>query len=389
MSPAGAHLESIALEWVIELLGLPAGSGGGVVTGCTMANFSAIAAARYALLERRGWDVISKGLYGAPEIKVVVGGDEVHASVLKALSLVGFGRDRVHRVPVDAQGRIRPKLLPPLDDMTLVCIQAGNVNSGAFDPATEICSAAREAGAWVHVDGAFGLWAHVSPNYRYLTGGFEQADSWATDGHKWPNVGYDCGLALVRDPKYLWAAMNVSAAYFPGDEGREPFQYTPELPRRARGVELWAALRSLGKEGLADLIERTCRYAKRMAEDLQSGGYEILNEVAVNQVLVSFGSPEKTKAVIARIQEESVCWCGGTEWQGRAAMRISISIEPSTLLLLDRSHNPQYRMAVDVFQREVDEVSFWIDGYRMRVRHLKGAEQSKALSFALENCDRT
>jgi glutamate/tyrosine decarboxylase-like PLP-dependent enzyme len=324
MSPAGAQLESVALEWVIEVLGLPSGCGGGVVTGCTMANFSAITAARHALLERAGWDVVSKGLYGAPEIKVVVS-DEVHASVLKALSLVGFGRDRVHRVPVDGQGRMRSDALPPLDKMTLVCIQAGNVNTGAFDPAAEICREARQAGAWVHVDGAFGLWAHVSPSYQHLTHGFEQADSWATDGHKWPNVGYDCGIVLVREPKHLWAAMNVSAAYFPDDKGREPFQYTPELSRRARGVELWAALRSLGREGLADLIERTCRYARRMADDLQSVGYEILNEVVINQVLVSFGSPEKTKAVISRVQEESICWCGGTEWQGKAAMRISIS----------------------------------------------------------------
>jgi glutamate/tyrosine decarboxylase-like PLP-dependent enzyme len=324
MSPAGALLESVALEWVIEVLGLPSGCGGGVVTGCTMANFSAITAARYALLERAGWDVVSKGLYGAPEIKVVVS-EEVHASVLKALSLVGFGRDRVHRVPVDGQGRMRSDALPPLDKMTLVCIQAGNVNTGAFDPAAEICREARQAGAWVHVDGAFGLWAHVSPSYQHLTHGFEQADSWATDGHKWPNVGYDCGIVLVREPKHLWAAMNVSAAYFPGDKGREPFQYTPELSRRARGVELWAALRSLGRQGLTDLIERTCRYARRMADDLQSAGYEILNEVVINQVLVSFGSPETTKAVISRVQEESICWCGGTEWQGKAAMRISIS----------------------------------------------------------------
>ncbi len=324
MSPVGAQLESVALQWVIEALGLPSGCGGGVVTGCTMANFSAIAAARYALLERAGWDVVSKGLYGAPEIKVVVGA-EVHASVLKALSLVGFGRDRAQRVPVDGQGRMRSDALPPLDKMTLVCIQAGNVNTGAFDPASEICRQARQAGAWVHVDGAFGLWAHASPGHRHLTHGFEQADSWATDGHKWPNVGYDCGIVLVREPKHLWAAMNVSAAYFPDDQGREPFQYTPELSRRARGVELWAALRSLGRDGLADLIERTCRYGRRMADGLHSAGYEVLNEVVINQVLVSFGSSEMTKAVISRVQEESICWCGGTEWQGKTAMRISIS----------------------------------------------------------------
>ncbi|MGC2662199.1 MAG: aminotransferase class V-fold PLP-dependent enzyme [Bryobacteraceae bacterium] len=324
MSPATAQMESIALEWVIDCLGLPAGSQGGLVTGCTMANVSAIAAARCTLLERLGWDVVSKGLYGAPEIKVVVG-DEVHASVLKALSLIGFGRDRVVRVPVDGQGRMRSAALPTLNEATLLCIQAGNVNTGAFDPAEEICPIARDAGAWVHVDGAFGLWAHASPRYRHLVRGFERADSWATDAHKWPNVGYDSGLVIVKNPEHLWAAMNVTAAYFPQEACREPCQFTPEFSRRARGVELWAALRSLGRQGLADLIERTCRHAKRFAESLADAGYRILNDVVINQVLVSFGSAERTRAVIKQVQEGGTCWCGETTWQGNVAMRISVS----------------------------------------------------------------
>jgi aromatic-L-amino-acid decarboxylase len=220
---------------------------------------------------------------------------------------------------------MRPGELPPLDRQTLVCIQAGNVNTGAFDPASEICRKARDAGAWVHVDGAFGLWAAASPNYRHLTDGFELADSWATDAHKWPNVGYDCGIALTRHASALRAAMAVGAAYLaPGDQ-RERSHYTPEMSRRARGIELWAALRSLGRSGIAELIDRSCGYAQRFAEGLREAGYEILNDVALNQVLVSFGSAEVTRSVIERLQREGTCWCGGTEWQGRVAMRISIS----------------------------------------------------------------
>ena len=289
-----------------------------------MANFAGLAAARHALLARAGWDVERHGLFGAPALNVVVG-DEVHVSVLKALSLLGLGRDRVHRVPVDGQGRMRAEALPALNERTIVCIQAGNVNTGAFDPAPEIGRRALDAGSWVHVDGAFGLWAAVSPRYRHLTDGFDKADSWATDGHKWPNVGYDCGIAVVRDPRHLRSAMASSSAYFIPTDEREPSQFTPEMSRRARGVELWAALRSLGRSGLIDLIERTCGHAKRFAESLRQSGYDILNDVVINQVLVSFGPPALTRAVIERLQQDGTCWCGGTEWQGRTAMRISVS----------------------------------------------------------------
>jgi glutamate/tyrosine decarboxylase-like PLP-dependent enzyme len=324
MSPAAAALEDVALGWVRDVLGIPSECAGAVVTGATMANFTGLAAARHALLERSGWDVENDGLFGAPPLTVVVG-DEVHASLLKALGLLGLGRKRVIRVPADEQGRMRADCLPALDDRTIVCIQVGNVNSGAFDPAAEICRRAREAGAWVHVDGAFGLWAAASPRYRHLTEGFELADSWATDGHKWPNIGYDCGIAMVRNAAAMRAAMSVSAAYFTPGELREPSNYTPEMSRRARGVELWATLGSLGRRGLAELIERTCRHARRFAEGLRAGGHEILNEVVINQVLVSFGDPAATRAVIAKVQSEGTCWCGGTEWHGRPAMRISVS----------------------------------------------------------------
>jgi glutamate/tyrosine decarboxylase-like PLP-dependent enzyme len=324
MSPVAAALEDITLQWVCDLLQLPEACGGAIVTGATMANFAGLAAARHALLERAGWDVESDGLFGAPPLTVVVS-EEVHVSLLKALSMLGLGRQRVHRVPVDGQGRMRAEALPELNDRTVVCTQAGNVNTGSFDPAGEICRRAHDRGAWVHVDGAFGIWAAVSPRYRHLTGGFEQADSWATDGHKWPNVGYDCGIALVRDARALRRAMAVSAAYIVTGEQREPSHYTPELSRRARGVELWAALRFLGRQGLAELIERTCGHAQRFADGLRDAGYEILNDVVINQVLVSFGAPEVTRAVIERVQGEGTCWCGGTEWQGRTAMRISVS----------------------------------------------------------------
>ncbi len=336
MSPVSAALEDTALEWVRELLGLPAGCGGALVTGATMANFCGLAAARHELLERAGWDVENDGLFGAPPLKVVVG-DEVHASMVKALGMVGLGRNRVTRVPTDSQGRIRADQLPPLDRNTLVCIQSGNVNSGAFDPAREICVRARDAGAWVHVDGAFGLWAAASPRYRHLTDGFELADSWSTDAHKWPNVGYDCGIALVRQPSALRGAMSFTAPYLPPGTLREPAHYSPEMSRRARGIELWAALRSMGRSGVAELIDRTCACARRFAEGLRASGYEVLNDVLINQVLVSFGSAETTRSVIERLQHEGTCWCGGTEWHGRVAMRISISSWATTMDDVDAS----------------------------------------------------
>ena len=323
-SPTGAALEATAIRWIAELFGLPATTGGAVVTGATMANFSCLAAARNAVLTRAGWDVENDGLFGAPPITVVVG-DEVHSSLVKALGMLGLGRRRIVRVPVDAQGRMRIDSLPRLDDRTILCLQAGNVNTGAFDPAAAILPAARAAGAWTHVDGAFGLWAATSESLRHLTAGYSLADSWATDGHKWPNVGYDCGIALLREPHWLKAAMSIQAAYLQQDGPREPSQYNPELSRRARGVELWATLRSLGRAGLADIVERTSAHAQRFASGLRAAGFRILNDVVINQVLVDFGSPAHTLATVARLQAEGTCWCGSTVWQGHTAMRISVS----------------------------------------------------------------
>ncbi len=324
VTPATALLEQIALGWLVDLLHLPEGSAGAFVTGATMANFTALAAARHAVLQRAGWNVEADGLFGAPPITVIVG-EEAHTTLFKALGLVGFGRSRVVRVPVDGQGRLRAGSLPRISGPTILCLQAGNVNTGAFDPFPEAIEQAHAAGAWVHVDGAFGLWAAASPALAYLAAGISAADSWGTDAHKWLNVPYDSGLAFVRDPDALRAAMAVTAEYLPTTSpNRNPSDYTPELSRRARGVEVWAALRGLGRAGVAGLVERTCRHARRFAEGLQGAGYEILNEVVLNQVLVSFGSAEKTQQVIERIQSDGTCWCGGTVWQGRSAMRISV-----------------------------------------------------------------
>ncbi len=323
-SPTGAKVEEVAMRWLLDVLALPPEAAVGFVTGGTMANFAGLAAARHALLQRQGWDVEAQGLFGAPPLTVVVS-DEVHVSLLKALSLAGLGRDRVIRVPVDGQGRMRPEALPPLSAATLLCLQAGNVNTGAFDPAPELCAAAHAAGAWVHVDGAFGLWAAAAPARAHLVAGYAAADSWALDAHKWLNVPYDSGLVVCRHAPALRAAMSFSAAYLVQGEAREPGLYTPEMSRRARGVEVWAALLALGRAGLADLVERSCRHAAHFAEALAAAGYTVLNEVGLNQVLVAFGSDAGTRAVIAALQAEGTCWCGGTVWQGRVAMRISVS----------------------------------------------------------------
>ena len=344
MSPVAAELEDVVLRWICEALNLPPECEGGLVTCATTANFTALAAARYALLAKSGWNVVEDGMFEAPPIQVVVGGD-VHASMLKALSLIGFGSQRVTVVEADAQGRMRADKLPKLSERAIVCIQAGNVNSGSFDPAAEICRHAKEQGAWVHVDGAFGLWAGVSPKYRHLTQGFELADSWATDAHKWPNVNYDSGIVMVRDGAALRAAMTMSAAYLAPGTRREPAHHTPEASRRARGVELWAALKSLGRSGLCALVERTCALAKRFESGLRAAGFQVLNEVVINQVLVSFGDATTTREVIRRIQENGTCWCGVTEWQGTTAMRISVSSWATTEEDVDRSLDAMVRIA--------------------------------------------
>ena len=344
VTPLPAKLEDVALGWLCDVLGLPPETGGGFVTGATMANFTCLAAARHSVLKQAGWDVEAEGMFGAPEVAVVVS-EEAHPTLFKSLGLAGFGRNRVVRVPVDKQGRMRADLFPDLSGPIIVCLQAGNVNTGAFDPAPQIIPKAKAANAWVHVDGAFGLWAAAAPCKAHLMAGYADADSWATDAHKYLNTPYDSGLAFVRSPDVLQAAMAISAAYLPSSPTRDPANFTPELSRRARGIEVWAALHTLGRSGLADLVERTCRYAVRFAEGLRAAGYTILNEVLFNQVLVTFGDDERTRRVIVGIQRDGTCWCGGTTWQGQTAMRISVSSWATTGADVERSLQAMIRVA--------------------------------------------
>ena len=335
-SPLGAAVERVATRWVLETLDLPGDAGTAFVTGATMANFTALAAARRAVLLAHGHDADRHGLHGAREITVVAG-EQAHATLFKTLGMLGLGRDRVLRAPADGQGRMCADALPDLHGPTIVCTQAGNVNTGAFDPVGAICDKVRASDVWVHVDGAFGLWARVSRRQGEPASGLERADSWATDAHKWLNVPYDSGIATVRDAGALRGAMSVQAAYLPDRAGREPFEFTPEASRRMRGLEIWAAIASLGRDGIEALVERNCRQARRFAAGLREAGFEILNEVVLNQVLVSFGDDEATTEVIRRVQRDGTCWCGGTHWRGRAAMRISISSWATTDEDVERS----------------------------------------------------
>ena len=343
-TPGAATIEQVALRWLVDILGLPQGIAGSFVTGTTVAHITALAAARHAVLAKVGWNVEADGLFGAPPI-IVITGAEAHPTLYKALGVVGLGRKRVVKVPVDSQGRMRAEAMPRIEGPTIVCVQAGNVNTGSFDPIGDICDRAHESGAFVHVDGAFGLWARASAEQAHLATGIERADSWATDAHKWLNVPYDSGVAFVRDSDALRAAMAVTAEYLPTDSvQRNPSDYTPELSRRARGVEVWAALLALGRDGVDEMVARHCRQARRFALRLSAAGFEILNDVVLNQVLVSFGDAERTTRVIAAIQAEGTCWAGITVWQGRTAMRISVISWATTDEDVERSADAMIRI---------------------------------------------
>jgi glutamate/tyrosine decarboxylase-like PLP-dependent enzyme len=350
-SPAAAVVEEVVAGWLVDLFGLPSGTSVGLTTGATMANFTALAAARHTLLDRRGWDVERQGLFGAPEIPVVVG-DEAHVTIHAALQMLGLGRERVHRIPADEQGRMRPDALVAtlgaLDSPAIVCAQAGNVNTGAFDPLEPIAAAVRDNGGWLHVDGAFGLWAATSHKLRRHLIALDQADSWATDAHKWLNVPYDNGVVLVRNAAAHHAAMTLGAAYYVETAGaeRDPYNWVPESSRRARGFAIYAALRTLGRVGLEELIEHCSALATRFADRLgRAQGVRILNHVVLNQVLVRFepegedaqAGDERTRRVVAAVQRDGTCWLGGTTWHGRAAMRISVSNWSTTQDDVDRS----------------------------------------------------
>jgi glutamate/tyrosine decarboxylase-like PLP-dependent enzyme len=344
-APVAAYLEDVVLGWLLDLFGLPAASGGAFVTGTQMADVTALAAARYDLLRKVGWNLQHDGLFGAPPVEVIVG-EEVHATMVKALRLLGFGNAQVRTVATDAQGRMKASEIPRVSGPMIICVQVGNVDTGACDPVGEVCEIAREMDAWVHVDGAFGLWAAVTPAKRHLVEGINKADSWATDAHKWLNVPQDSGIAIVREPRTLQAAMAITASYYPEPAAkREPMQWGPESSRRARAVEIWATLRFLGRGGVIDLIERTCAHAARFAQGLRAAGYEVLNDVVLNQVLVSFGHDSVTDSVIREIQEEGTCWCGGTVWKGRKAMRISVSSWMTTESDVERSLEAILRIA--------------------------------------------
>jgi len=345
VTPAVSRLECIALNWLVDVLGLPEGTGAGFVTGTTVANFSALAAARHKVFSDAGWDVEANGLIGAPGVTIIVG-DEAHPTLTKSLGLLGFGRNRVERVPVDDQGRMIASQLPAIEGPTIICTQAGNVNTGAFDPIGEICDLARPQGAWVHVDGAFGLWAAASSKLDDQTEGLNKADSWATDAHKGLNVPYDSGIAFVRNPHDLKSAMSITAEYLVTDSPhRNPSDFTPELSRRARGIDVWAALRTLGRRGLTEMVDRSCSQARRFADGLRGAGYEILNDVVLNQVLVRFGNDAVTRRIIDEIQLDGTCWCGVTVWQGHTAMRISVSNWSTSDADVDQSLEAMVRIA--------------------------------------------
>ena len=345
LSPLVSVVEDIAASWLLDVAGLPASWSTGFVTGCQMANFTGLAAARLYLLAEAGWDVNAQGLFGAPPIHVFVS-DESHYTIFAALRMLGLGAERLQRIPTDAQGRMRAHPLEAALRSTtgpaMVCAQAGNVNTGAFDPITDIAAAARARGAWLHVDGAFGLWAAASPARRRFVAGIDHADSIATDAHKWLNVPYDCGVVFCAHPEAHRRAMSLSAAYILESAAeRDPRDYVPEESRRARAVPVYAAVATLGRDGLADLVERSCRLAARMAERLsRHRSLRVLNDVVLNQVLVRVEGADPdalTREMIVRVQEDGTCWAGGTTWHGMAALRISVSNWSTTEGDIDRS----------------------------------------------------
>jgi len=336
LSPVASRLEATCEKWVVELLGLPSGTVAGLVSGTSSATMCGLAAGRNELLRRLGWDVSERGLFGAPAIRVVMT-DQAHATVPKALALLGLGRARVEAVPTDRQGRLIVEKMPDLDSRCLVIAQAGNVSTGSFDPLDAVGDRCRAAGAWLHIDGAFGLWAAAAPSYRHLTAGLEKADSWSVDGHKTLNTPYDCGIVLCRDGRALVSALQAADSYILYGEHRDGMLYTPEMSRRARAVELWATLKALGRTGIETLVGRLCEHASRFEAQLRARGFRILNDVVFNQVLVACETPDLTKATLRHLQESGECWCGGAAWEEEPVIRISVCSWATTTEDVDRS----------------------------------------------------
>jgi glutamate/tyrosine decarboxylase-like PLP-dependent enzyme len=323
MSPIASKLEEICERWMVSLLRLPASTAAGFVSGTTIANISGLCAGRNELLRRRGWDVAAKGLYGAPPIRIILGAD-AHAAVHKSISMLGLGSDSVETVPSDDQGRMRADAMPKLDEAALVVTQAGNVNSGAIDPIGAVCERAHSVGSWVHVDGAFGLWARALPSMDLICDGIEDADSWSLDAHKTLNVPYDSGLVLCRDREALTRAFKASASYFQWSEHRDGMNFRPSMSSRARVIELWAVLKTLGRNGVQQLVEQLCENARYFAELLAKAGFQIHNEIVFNQVLASCGDDGTTTATLKNLQSSGECWCGGSSWSGKTVIRISV-----------------------------------------------------------------
>ncbi len=336
MSPVNAKLEDLCERWLVDLFNLPKDSAAGFVSGTSMSLMCGIAAGRNQILQRQDWDVVSQGLFGAPEVKVVLG-EQAHGAVFKALSILGLGKDRVSLAPCDDQGRIIPAELPELDEYTLLILSAGNVNSGSFDPMQELCDRGRTANAWIHVDGAFGLWAAASPTTYPLYQGAELADSWSVDAHKTLNSPYDSGVILCKDRSALINALQATGAYLEFSEHRDGMLYTPEMSRRARAIELWMVLNTMGKKGVAELIDQLCQRAKQFANGLEKVGFRILNEVDFNQVLVACENDRLTEATLSAIQKSGECWCGGSKWRGESVIRISVCSYATTEEDVERS----------------------------------------------------
>jgi glutamate/tyrosine decarboxylase-like PLP-dependent enzyme len=323
MSPVSSKLETVVENWLGQLFNLPEKTVAGFVSGTSSATFCGLAAARYRILAKSGWDINQKGLFGAPLIRVVTG-RQAHSTVLKAIALLGLGKDNIEWVDTDEQGRIIPELIPALDANTLVILQAGNVNSGAFDAFEEICIKANEAGAWVHIDGAFGLWAGAVEKLKYLTRGMQKAHSWSVDGHKTLNTPYDCGIILCEDEDALISALHMTGSYMVLSGERDGMFYTPEMSRRARIIELWATMKYLGKEGIDDMILGLHERARQFAAELAEQQFDIVNDVVFNQVLVCCDTDALTNKTLKHIQEMRVCWCGGSQWNGKDVIRISV-----------------------------------------------------------------
>ncbi len=322
-SPLNAKLESVCEKWLIDLFDLPKKTVAGFVSGTSTANMCALAAARFQLLKNSGWDVNKKGLNGAPIIKIITH-QHIHASIKKALAILGFGSDNIIQVESDDQGRMIPEKIPVLDSLSLVILQAGNVNTGAFDPFETICEKANQAGAWVHIDGAFGLWAQASKSLAYLTKGMEKASSWAVDGHKTLNTPYDSGIVMCRHPEALVSAMQAKAAYINYSGNRNPMLFTPEMSKRSRAIELWACIKYLGKDGIDEMVTGFHLRAKQLAEGLKAEGFNILNDIVFNQVLISCSNPQLTENTLQLIQKSGKCWCGGSIWKDEPVIRVSI-----------------------------------------------------------------